>query len=68
MKYAVFGMVLVLGVPAMTVAAAYSERIRSWLLSLLVFSTVLADKGNINFMSLETYRGPDRGSRSRSLS
>lgn len=61
MKYMVFGAVLVLGVPAMTIAALYSEKIKSWLLTALVFSTVLGDRGNINFMSMEAYRGPDRG-------
>lgn len=61
MKYMVFGMALAVGVPVMAAAAIYSERIKGWLVSLLVFSTVLGDRGGINFWSMEDYRGPDRG-------
>lgn len=60
MKYLVFGIALAAGVPAMAVAAG-SVRLRGWLLGLLLFSTVLGDMASINFMSMETYRGPDRG-------
>ncbi|NOZ01470.1 MAG: O-antigen ligase family protein [Deltaproteobacteria bacterium] len=61
MKYMIFAMALVVGVPVMAAAAIYSERIKGWLLTLMIFATTLADRGNINFMSMETYRGPDRG-------
>lgn len=61
MKYAVFGLLLVLGVPAMAGAAAWSGRLRGLLLAALVFSPVLGDLANINFVSMEAYRGPDRG-------
>lgn len=61
MKYAIFSLILVVGVPLMTAAAFWRHRIRFWLLAALVFSTALGDMANINFMSLETYRGPDRG-------
>lgn len=60
MKYLVFGMALAVGVPAMAFAAG-SARQRGWLLGLLLFSTVMGDMASINFISMETYRGPDRG-------
>jgi len=41
--------------------AMWSRRARGWLLALLVLSTALGDLANINFLSMETYRGPDRG-------
>jgi len=61
MKYAIFSLAFLLGVPAMAAAAWFSQRVRGWLLSALVFATCLGDRANINFYSLETYRGPDRG-------
>ncbi len=61
MKYAVFALLLSLGVPAMVGAAAWSGRLRGLLLVGLVFSPVLGDLANINFVSIEGYRGPDRG-------
>ena len=45
----------------MTLAAASSERIWKILIVFLVFSTALGDMANINFLSMELYRGPDRG-------
>jgi hypothetical protein len=60
-KYAVFALFTVVSVPAMAAIATISDRLRGWLLTALVFSTVLGDKGAINFVSMETYRGPDRG-------
>ncbi len=61
MKFFIFGLALVVGVPAMVTAGAGSLRLRGWLLTALVFSTVVGDLGNINFVSMESYRGPDRG-------
>jgi len=61
MKYVAF-MVIVLGaVPVMTALGMWSERWRGWLVTALVFSTALGDLANVNFVSLELYRGPDRG-------
>ncbi len=60
MKYAVFIATLVLGVPAMSFAAASSARLRGWLLAALIFSTALGDVANIYFF-FTRYRGPDRG-------
>jgi len=37
------------------------KRFRSWLLSFLYFTPVIGEMININYYSMETYRGPDRG-------
>jgi O-antigen ligase len=60
-KYIVFLTFLVAGVPAMTVAAIYSSSLRGWLVAALIFATFLGDMANINLMSMQQYRGPDRG-------
>jgi O-antigen ligase len=60
-KYAVFVLLSVTLVPLMAGVALWRPRWRLWLLAALVFSTALGDMANINFFSLETYRGPDRG-------
>ena len=59
MKYAVFALLLVLAVPAMTALAWQSEKLRGYLFSALIFATCLGDHGNIHLLSIETYRGPD---------
>ncbi len=61
MKYHVFSVFVLLATPTMTAMALMSPRLRGFLLGALVFSTMLGDVANINFMSMETYRGPDRG-------
>ncbi|GAB4455763.1 MAG: hypothetical protein OHK0029_12380 [Armatimonadaceae bacterium] len=61
MKYAAFGVALLIGVPVMTYAGIVSERLRGWLVTLLIFSVTVGDMVAINFISMETYRGPDRG-------
>ncbi len=61
MKYAVFAVLLVLAVPAMAALAWQSEKWRGHLFSLLIFATGLGDHGNMHLLSIETYRGPDRG-------
>jgi len=60
-KYAVFFAFALTMVPLWTALAWSSERWRSWLFSLLVAAPMLGDRGNIHFLSVETYRGPDRG-------
>ena len=60
-KYVGFCLALLVGVPVMTAGAVISRRLRDWLVAGLVFSTVLGDLVSINFMSIENYRGPDRG-------
>lgn len=61
MKYLVFGFAATVGVPLMALMAANAPRIRGLLLTALVFSVALGDMANINFLSMESYRGPDRG-------
>jgi O-Antigen ligase len=61
MKYVVFGIALLFGVPVMTWLAMSSRRLREALVSLLLVSTCFGPFGKLNFVSLETYRGPDRG-------
>lgn len=61
MKYALFGMAALFGVPAMTWAAMSDRRLRQGLVALLILSTCFGTLGKINFISMESYRGPDRG-------
>ena len=61
MKYAVFSLALLFGVPVMVWLAMLNSQMRQWLLALLLLSTCFGTLGKINFVSLETYRGPDRG-------
>jgi hypothetical protein len=61
MKYFVFFLVFIFGVPLMAYVAYISPKIRGLLLTALLFSTALGDLANINFISMENYRGPDRG-------
>jgi O-antigen ligase len=61
MKYVVFGLAFVFGVPLMALAATYYPKARSWLLSLLIATPVLGGGVKLNFLSMESYRGPDRG-------
>jgi len=60
-KYAVFIAFALLAVPTFAVLAWWSERWRSWIFSLMVAAPMLGDRANIHFLSVETYRGPDRG-------
>ena len=61
MKYAVLAVALTLGVPVAAVAAIWFTRVRGYLLSLMIFLTVLGAHGSVNAVSRELYRGPDRG-------
>ncbi len=61
MKYALFAFAFVVGVPLLAGLALASEKLRNALVAALVFSPALGDRGSINFLSLESYRGPDRG-------
>jgi hypothetical protein len=51
----------ILGLPLLAVAASLNTRARDYLVSLMIFATVLGDHGSINLVSHELYRGPDRG-------
>ncbi|MEW6754361.1 MAG: O-antigen ligase family protein [Candidatus Latescibacterota bacterium] len=61
MKYEIFAVALLVGVPLLALAAVAWPQARGWLLTLLVVSTALGDEASINFVSMESYRGPDRG-------
>lgn len=61
MKYIIFTIALVMGVPVMAGAAAFSEKIKHLLFSLLVVSFLFGTKFSINILSMEYYRGPVRG-------
>ena len=61
MKYLIFSLASLVGFGGMLAIATRSATARGILLAALVFSTALGDFANINFMSMETYRGPDRG-------
>jgi hypothetical protein len=61
MKYVIFFMALVAGVPVMFLCAMMHPAIPGLLLSLLLFSTSWGVSAGLRFVSMETYRGPDRG-------
>ena len=61
MKYVVFGLMAIGGVPLMIAAASAHAQVRGWLLSLLIAAASFGKMTSINFISFETYRGPDRG-------
>jgi hypothetical protein len=60
-KLAALGVALSLLVPGMATAALLFPRLRGYLLSLMIFLTVLGSHGSLNLFSRELYRGPDRG-------
>lgn len=49
------------GIPAIGFAASQSAKLRSICYAFLVFIPAMGDMSGINFFSVETYRGPDRG-------
>ena len=59
MKWIAFGGFIVFGVPGMTMLAMQSKRAREILFGIMVFSIVKTQ--SINIMSMEHYRGADRG-------
>ncbi len=61
MKYLIFLTFLATGVPAMAIMAMSMRKMRMLLLAGLVASSVLGARASINFISMEHYRGPDRG-------
>ncbi len=61
MKYLLFIVFATVSVPLMLTAGRVHRRFRELLFTLLVFSTALGDIANINFYSMEWYRGPDKG-------
>ncbi|MBF0545262.1 MAG: O-antigen ligase family protein [Candidatus Riflebacteria bacterium] len=61
MKYAVFAFAALVGVPGMAIAGLNFAFVRELLMCLLVLSTAFGQVARINFVSFESYRGPDRG-------
>jgi len=61
MKYLIFFAAAIVGVPIMTALAASSRKMLILLFVMAILATGFGVKGNINFVSMETYRGPDRG-------
>ncbi len=61
MKYLIFFIVAVFGVPMMASMAAKSEKVRGGVLTFVIASTAMANQIKINFVSTESYRGPERG-------
>src|SRR5581483_10098168 len=60
-KYLVFALACGLGVPALGAFACASARVRRLALCLLAASTAFGTFAKLNFVSMEHYRGPDRG-------
>lgn len=61
MKYVIFLTVLAAGVPLAALLASWRPIGKRLLLALLVMSPMAGWMGKINFLSMESYRGPDRG-------
>jgi len=61
MKYVAFGTMLLGGVPLMVWLGMANQRMRELLVAVLLASTCFGPLGKLNFVSIETYRGPDRG-------
>lgn len=61
MKYAIFIGFALAFIPWVASMAGKSSVNRERLLAFLVFSPALGGMANVNFASMETYRGPDRG-------
>ncbi len=61
LKYLAFGVAAIIGVPAMTGISIVMPKIKYLLISIMIFSTMLGAKVSINFLSMESYRGPARG-------
>lgn len=61
MKFVIFGLAVVLGVPAMAGASMVSRKLKNLLFAGMVASLTLGAKVSINLQSMEFYRGPVRG-------
>jgi len=60
-KYVIFFITAFAGVPMMALSAMIRPAVPGLLLSGLIFSTSLGAQAGIRFVSMELYRGPDRG-------
>ena len=61
MKLALFIVALTTTVPALALVAAWSARLRGWLLAGIIFSTALGPRAGFTFLAVQDYRGSDRG-------
>ncbi|MCF7952971.1 MAG: O-antigen ligase family protein [Spirochaetales bacterium] len=61
MKYILFAVAAVLGIPIMTFSAISFSRLRQLLVAFLILSIMAGSLASINFVSMEHYRGPVRG-------
>jgi hypothetical protein len=61
MKYIIFTLALVLGVPVIAGATAFSKQLKRLAFSVMVVTFLFGSKFSINIMSMEFYRGPVRG-------
>jgi hypothetical protein len=61
MKYVIFTLALVLGVPSIAGATAFSKYLKHLAFSVMVVTFLFGSKFSINLMSMEFYRGPVRG-------
>jgi len=61
LKYAIFILFALIFIPWVAAQAGKSAVNRERLLSLLVLSPAIVGMTGVNFMSMENYRGPDRG-------
>ncbi|WP_320129941.1 O-antigen ligase family protein [uncultured Sphaerochaeta sp.] len=61
MKYVIFTFALVLGVPVIAGATAFSKLLKRLAFSVMIVSFLFGSKFSINIMSMEFYRGPVRG-------
>lgn len=61
MKYIAFALAAIFGIPMMTMVSMMIPKLKSMLVSVMIFSIMLGAKVSINFMSMESYRGPSRG-------
>lgn len=61
MKYIIFTIALVIGVPSMTGVSLVSSKLRNLLFAGMIVTFLFGSKFSINIMSMEYYRGPVRG-------
>ena len=61
MKYLVLFGSVALTAPLLALAAAWSARLRGWLLVGVILSTALGPRAGFTFLAVQDYRGSDRG-------
>ena len=61
MKFVLFTIALVVGIPAVAAATAFSATLKRLALSFMIVTYLFGSMVSINLMSMELYRGPVRG-------